>query len=284
MEPITIRVLFVERNPENATLVRLMLGPLGSNRFHMRQARDLQSASEYLQKESADVILLGLELPDSDLLDTLRAAIDIAKSIPIIAILGSDIAPTTLTAIHAGVGDYLFRVRLNQADLTASIVQQTNRVRRIQQAPAISVDRDPIRVLVVEDNPGDVALIRHTLRSAKTTDFRISHARSLSSALESLHRELDVVLLDLNLPDCHDLETLHRLKAHNPHLPIIVVTGLEDRLKAVEALTIGAWDYLVKGQVDGHLLEKAILRCVEHRHGLSQHHRHSPKRTRSTHH
>jgi DNA-binding response OmpR family regulator len=89
--------------------------------------------------------------------------------------------------------------------------------------------------------------------------------RQLSAALECIHRYLDVVLLDLNLPDSQDLETLHRLREREPNLPIIVVTGIEDRRKAVEALANGAQDYLVKGHADGHLLERAILRCVGNR-------------------
>jgi DNA-binding response OmpR family regulator len=82
-------------------------------------------------------------------------------------------------------------------------------------------------------------------------------------ALDSIRGDLDVVLLDLNLPDSHDLDTLHRLRARDSHVPVIVVTGIEDRRTAVEALANGAQDYLVKGRVDGHLLERAILRFVQ---------------------
>jgi CheY-like chemotaxis protein len=119
-----------------------------------------------------------------------------------------------------------------------------------------------IRILVVEDNPGDIALIRLAISSIKTAECEVSCARRLSAALEYLKPGPDVILLDLNLPDSQDLETLRTLREMEPAIPVIVITGIEDRQKAVEALENGAQDYLVKGHADGHLLGKAILRCL----------------------
>jgi DNA-binding NtrC family response regulator len=215
-----------------------------------------------MRSHSAEVVLLDLESPDEEALSTLSATIEVAADAPIIAIIGTGITPPALQAIHAAVGDYFSPARLNRGDLSASIVQQALRLHRKEKPPDAG---RAIRVLIVEDNPGDAALIRRTLHSVKSREFQISHVRQLSAALECIHRYLDVVLLDLNLPDSQDLETLHRLREREPNLPIIVVTGIEDRRKAVEALANGAQDYLVKGHADGHLLERAILRCVGNR-------------------
>jgi CheY-like chemotaxis protein len=118
----------------------------------------------------------------------------------------------------------------------------------------------PITVLIVEDNPGDVTLIREMMASASTGPFEIIHAQNLSSALPHLPYGADIVLLDLNLPDSRDLDTLRLIRAYAPAIPIIILTGMSDRRKAVEALAGGAQDYMVKGCVDRHLLTQAILR------------------------
>jgi DNA-binding NtrC family response regulator len=263
MDLETIPVLFIGRNPDNAALIRLLLAPNGGTHVQLYQVTDVQSAEKAMRSHSPEVVLLDLESPDNEALSKLSAAIDVAADSPIIAIIGPGITTAALQAIHATVGDYFSKARLNRADLISSIVRQSHRGRRKEKRSNSDTSR-PIRVLIVEDNPGDAALIRRALRSVKSSEFEISQVSRLSSALECL-RYLDVVLLDLNLPDSNDLETLHKLREHEPRVPIIVVTGIEDRRKAVEALANGAQDYLVKGHADGHLLERAILRCVASR-------------------
>jgi DNA-binding NtrC family response regulator len=264
MDLQTIPVLFIGRNPDNAALIRLLLAPNGGAHFQIHQVRDVQSAENAMRSHSPEVVLLDLEAPDEEAFAKLSSTIEVAADSPIIAIIGPGITAPALQAIHAAVGDYFSTARLNRADLMESIVRQSQRSHRKEKRPDSENGR-AIRVLIVEDNPGDAALIRRALRSVKSREFQISHVSRLSSALECIHRYIDIVLLDLNLPDSHDLETLHQLRAREPHLPIIVVTGIEDRRKAVEALANGAQDYLVKGHADGHLLERAILRCMANR-------------------
>ena len=118
----------------------------------------------------------------------------------------------------------------------------------------------PAHILIVEDNPGDYVLARRMIESMKSGRFIPIHAGTLAAALEKLVEPVDLMLLDLNLPDSQDLETLRRLRGVAPDLPIVILTGIEDRQKAVEALSEGAQDYLVKGKADCHLLERAICR------------------------
>jgi signal transduction histidine kinase/CheY-like chemotaxis protein len=120
-----------------------------------------------------------------------------------------------------------------------------------------------MRVLLVEDNDDDVLLIREALSE---TTVKIERAERLSAALEQLAKGgLDVVLLDLSLPDAHGLETIGRMRRQAPGVPIVVLTGLNDEEAAVKAVEEGAQDYLIKGQVDGHLLARS-LRYAIHRH------------------
>ena len=118
-------------------------------------------------------------------------------------------------------------------------------------------------ILLVEDNPGDVRLLREALAETGG-EFRLVAVGSLAEALQRLTEGgIEVVLLDLSLPDAHGLETVTQANAAAPRLPIVVLTGLEDEALAVQAVRHGAQDYLVKRQVNGQLLVRAIRYAVE---------------------
>ncbi len=124
----------------------------------------------------------------------------------------------------------------------------------------------PIEALLVEDNPGDAVLIRRMLRREEQ-HFHVTHVTLLSKGLERLQEGgIDVVLLDLGLPDSSGLETLVRTRAQAPHIPIIVITGLSERETAVLALNKGAQDFIAKERVDANSLAQAILRSISRSH------------------
>ena len=121
-----------------------------------------------------------------------------------------------------------------------------------------------IRLLLVEDNPGDARLIEEILRESGTVKFRLDWVASMSAALEHAAREeTDLILLDLSLPDSSGLETFQRMHAAAGDLPIIALTGLDDEELAITTVQSGAQDYLVKGHVDAHLLVRAIRYGLE---------------------
>jgi signal transduction histidine kinase len=127
----------------------------------------------------------------------------------------------------------------------------------------VTVDA-PVRILLVEDNPGDARLLRYTLQEAQSLRFELSHAERLSDALDRVRAEpADVVLLDLSLPDAHGMDTVARMLEAAPAVPIIVLTGLADETVAVHAVQAGAQDYLVKGTVEGATLARAIRYAME---------------------
>jgi response regulator RpfG family c-di-GMP phosphodiesterase len=122
----------------------------------------------------------------------------------------------------------------------------------------------PIRILLVEDNPGDVALFEEILNGTNTVQFEMTHCNTLSSALTFLcKRSFDIILLDLSLPDGEGLDTVVRTHAAMPNVPIVVMSGLGDEELAVRALRKGAQDYLVKGQVDCNLLIRSMRYAIE---------------------
>jgi diguanylate cyclase (GGDEF)-like protein len=126
------------------------------------------------------------------------------------------------------------------------------------------VDLQPIRILLVEDNPGDARLLREYLSDAGGASFEICHVTHLSEALEVLGEGgQDVMLLDLSLPDSHGLETVRTAHSSAPGVPIVVLTGFDDETQAVRAVQEGAQDYLVKGRADGNLLVRSMRYAIE---------------------
>lgn len=126
------------------------------------------------------------------------------------------------------------------------------------------MSRQTLRVLLIEDNVGDSRLIRRTLLGTLAVTFDVETADRLATGLERLRAgSVDVLLLDLSLPDSQGLETFRRVHQELPDLPIVVLTGLEDEQVAIEALQAGAQDYLAKGQVAGDVLARSLRYAVE---------------------
>jgi len=118
--------------------------------------------------------------------------------------------------------------------------------------------------LLIEDNEDDALIIREMLSRAKGDRFDLEWSNRLSTGLERLAEGgIDVVLLDLGLPDSQGLRTLSKVNAQAPEVPAVVMTGLADETLAVEAVRVGAQDYLTKGQVDGNLLARSLRHAIE---------------------
>ncbi len=123
---------------------------------------------------------------------------------------------------------------------------------------------ETIRILIVEDNPGDVTLLNVMLTEESGGRIVTESTSRLADAVARLDRGgIDVVLLDLTLPDAQGTEAVVRLQPHATRSPIIVQTGLDDENLAVRAMQLGAQDYIVKGKADGRLLTRAIRYAIE---------------------
>ncbi len=123
---------------------------------------------------------------------------------------------------------------------------------------------DPVRVLLVEDNPGDTRLICEMLAEARGAQIEVECIDRLSPGLKRLAAGgIDVLLLDLSLPDGQGLDVCVRAHTQAPYVPIVVLTGLDDETMAAKTLRIGAQDYLVKGQVDSQLLFRSMRYATE---------------------
>lgn len=122
----------------------------------------------------------------------------------------------------------------------------------------------PIKVLLIEDNPGDVRLLREILSESKNISFEIEHADRLSSGLEHLAQGgIDILLLDLGLQDSQGFETVRRILPAVPGIPVIVLTGLNDEAMGLQAIHEGAQDYLIKGEISFPVIRRAINYAIE---------------------
>lgn len=120
-----------------------------------------------------------------------------------------------------------------------------------------------LRVLLVEDQPGDAMLVMIALRECVATRFQVTHVGTLADARRCLQQEsMDVVLLDLSLPDSSGLDTVTKVLEVAPRMPVVVMTGLDDPSLASRALEVGAQDYLVKSDDPGRAVERAILYAI----------------------
>jgi signal transduction histidine kinase len=126
------------------------------------------------------------------------------------------------------------------------------------------MDNKPKKVLLIEDNPGDVRLIQEMLSEGRYGIFQMVNVSRLAAGLEVLANEpIDVVLLDLGLPDSEGIDTLTRTKKEAPHVPIVILTGQSNELLGMDAVREGAQDYLVKGEVNSNLLVRTLSYAIE---------------------
>jgi signal transduction histidine kinase len=123
---------------------------------------------------------------------------------------------------------------------------------------------EPHTVLLIEDNDADARLVREMLRESPCRRFRLECADRLSTGLERLaDGGVDVVLLDLSLPESQGLDSFLRIHERFPDVPVVVLTGSKDEEMGNKAVQSGAQDYLIKGQVDSPVLGRALRYALE---------------------
>ncbi len=120
----------------------------------------------------------------------------------------------------------------------------------------------PLNILLVEDNPGDALLVREMLSGGGL--YKIHTSISLATAIDNLfQKDIDLILLDLGLPDSLGFSTLTRMLEVASQVPIVVLTGHQDEDLGIRAVQEGAQDYLVKGEVNDLLLKRTIRYSIE---------------------
>ncbi len=121
-----------------------------------------------------------------------------------------------------------------------------------------------ITILLIEDNPGDRKLFNAYLAEIENPACTLKEATNLTEGLKMIKKfSFDIIFTDLNLPDSEQLKTLIQILETHPHCPVIVTTGLNARELGLQAVKLGADDYLFKSEINSHLLEKTITYSIE---------------------
>ena len=121
-----------------------------------------------------------------------------------------------------------------------------------------------MKILLIEDNPGDVRLIKEMLNEIRDFSFELECFQQLSDGLTRLAKPgIDIVIIDLFLPDGEGLGTLQHVITQSQDLPIIVLTGLDDVTTARQAVRMGAQEYLVKERLNSELLKHSLHLAIE---------------------
>ncbi|MEO8613442.1 MAG: response regulator, partial [Chloroflexota bacterium] len=135
--------------------------------------------------------------------------------------------------------------------------------------------KENFSILLIEDSPSDADLFQEMLLEVPATEFKVVIAARLSEGLKHLENiSVNLILLDLSLPDSHGLETFRRIQAAAVETPVIVLTGLDDETLALQAVSLGAQDYLIKDNVGSNLLARAIRYSIERKRLTNTLHQH----------
>jgi DNA-binding response OmpR family regulator len=125
-------------------------------------------------------------------------------------------------------------------------------------------NQNAIRLLIIEDDPEDLIFLKENLRDSELSKYDISASENLTKAIELLASgKFDIILLDLGLPESKGLETLSRIQKYFRNIPLIVITGLANEDIGIDAVQMGAEDYLVKGTMSPALLTRSIRYAIE---------------------
>jgi diguanylate cyclase (GGDEF)-like protein/PAS domain S-box-containing protein len=127
------------------------------------------------------------------------------------------------------------------------------------------MSRRPIEImLLIEDNPGDARLIQEMFKEQGSQNVELKHVFCMEDAEKYLElHSVDVILLDLGLPDVQGLEAVRRARKAAPDVPLVVLSGLDDESMAIQSMQEGAQDYLIKGQIEPRELVRALRYAVE---------------------
>ncbi len=259
-----MHVLHVEDNSVDADLTRLALERAG---FRVESAANLAEAWRALEASGPfDALLADLQLTDGsgfDLLTSVRAR---NLSLAVVVLTGSGDERSAVAALKAGADDYLVKRDDYLRELPAILESA------VAYAASQSVRRRPIRVLYAEHGPMDIDLTRRHLER-HAPHIRVEAVETGEEALESLNSNglYDVLLLDYRLSGLNALEVLRKIRDGDgaPLLPVVIVTGQGDEGTAVQALRLGATDYVVKRS--GYLHELAsVIENAHHRDQLTR--------------
>lgn len=271
----TNRILIADDDPVIIDIVQTLAESEG---YEVVTARDGREAFSILQHDGDfRAIILDMVMPHmegSELLRKMQRETRLSR-IPVLMMSSS----VDLNVLSTGFGPGA--MAFIPKPFTPAQLRNTLRLIALKDPTPSEILRNPfettipvkvaatrINVLMIEDNPGEAVVIEAALLEssaiARLSNIEVSHANMVSGGLERLQAgDIDVVLLDLSLPDAEGLETLLLFLEQDAGVPIVVLTGAESDRLATEAMQLGAQGYLVKGRVDAKDIIQAVYSAFD---------------------
>lgn len=269
----TNRVLIADDDPVILDIVQTLVEREG---YEAVTARDGREAYRILHKDSDfKVVIFDMIMPHlegSDILHQMQTEKRLSR-IPVIVMSSSD--DLKMLADGIGTGAVAFVPKPFTPDQMRNVLRlitlrdgESPKTARqpIGSKPPVKRSAKALKILLVEDNPGEAIVIESVLLNAaakipQLSGITISRAGLLSAGIERiLDGDVDIVFVDLSLPDSLGLDTLKKILEIDPGVPVVVLTGTDDRTYANQAMKLGAQDYLVKGKID----EPGMIRAVRY--------------------
>ena len=260
----SIRVLYVEDNPQDADLTRSLFAGHAPE-FEIEIVGTGRECLERLRETRFDLLLLDHHLPDMDGLDVMKGLSDADSQVPVVLVTGVGDEELVVKALRLGAANYVPKhggYLETLPNLVRAVVEE-HRQSRSQRIPIAASRR---RILYVEHLPMDIELtLRHLAEAAP--HFAVDVVKTCAEALTRLEQPhaYDLALVDLRMPDSSGLDFVREAKQRRlPLPPFIMISGQGDEGAAIAALKLGARDYITKR--DGYLnqLPHAIEQAIAH--------------------
>lgn len=260
-----MKVLIVD---DDADMAELLCSVCESDGHEATACGSSRAATEHLTGSPVDLLITDIAMPPPDGLELVRAARAMQPDLMAIAITGYWGRYTLPEVLATGALDLMFkpfrveemRARLAMAsERRRMAIQEKERARRV----VFSIER--VRVLLIDDSEEDAADLRSILADRDGGLFDLTHFRKPEEGLSYMGREpVNIILLDLTMPGSPGLELVERLHGAAPGVPLVVLAEPgSDRGAAARALQAGAQDYVVRGRLNEHPLQRVLLHAIE---------------------
>lgn len=256
-EKTIIKVLIVDNNDEETFFLKEMLSGFYDMEIQSYIVKDLKSAISYLSENNVDSILLELNLPDSNSIETFKSIKNvITDDIPIIVYTDEKSKILAAKTMMNGGFDYLVK---NETEF-----DHLYDVIKLSAEKHLHLSSEKTKILLIEDNKEEAYFIKHLISQVKDFEHEIIHYDNVTDAIRFIkEKSPNVILTDLVLPDAIGMETLKKLSEVTHEIPVIVLTGMDDEETALQALSHGAQDFLQKSDFNYELISRIIKYAIE---------------------
>lgn len=261
----TARILYVDDDPESTKAFRRAFCARG---FVIDVAHGAHEAVQLASCVSYPVVATDLDMPRIDGLGLIDALGALLPTTTFLLVTGAanrrELNLPTQSERARSIAGVIHKPW--DPDEVEQVLQLAIRLHRARIASTGGLRTPPplVRVLVVEDNPGDALLLRRRLSCMGECSFSVVVVERLADALSMLgQRTFDAIVADLTLPDARGIDAVTRLQRMAPHLPVIVMSGSSEHELALEAVQLGAQDYIVKGRDGQRSLSRVIQYAME---------------------